>query len=141
MNNETRKPPPPQHPGEGWTDSPLDEEEFTRMDAAREAVRTGRYTAADAERNWPSAPPVLSPDWWRADPAGLPRWMGQVVFEMGVGTADRATQVRVVSAYLDSHEGYTDAIPSYIRHQFAAFLRGEGYAPLRRAAPADPDDD
>ena len=111
------------------------------MDSARAAVREGRYTAADAERSWPFAAPVLSPDWWRMDPAGLPRWMGQVVFEMGVGTADTDTQVRVVTAFLDRHPGCIDAIPSSIGHQFAAFLRGEGYAPLRRSAPADPDDD
>jgi len=115
------------------------EEEFEAMDRAREAVRSGAFTAEDAARYRPVNPAALSADWWRGDAAGGLRTVGEAIFAIGAGRQTNEEQVRAVTDYYDAHPEYLEAIPDYVRHQMAHFLKGNGYAripmnppPLRR---------
>ena len=104
------------------------EEEFEAMDRAREAVRSGAFTAEDAERYRPANPAPLSADWWRGDAAGGLRTVGEAIFAIGAGRQTNEEQVRAVTDYYDAHPEYLKAIPDYVRHQMAHFLKGNGYA-------------
>ena len=98
------------------------------MDRAREAVRSGAFTADDAERYRPVNPAPMSADWWRADAAGGLRTVGEAIFSIGAGRQTNEEQVRAVTDYYDAHPDYLKAIPDYVRHQMAHFLKGGGYA-------------
>ena len=111
------------------------EEEFGAMDRAREAVRSGAFTAEDAARYRPVNPAPLSADWWRADAAGGLRTVGEAIFAIGAGHLTNEQQVRAVTDYYDAHPEYLKAIPDYVRHQMAQFLKGHGYARIPMNAP------
>lgn len=114
------------------------EDEFEAMDRAREAVRSGAFTAEDAERYRPANPAPLSADWWRADPSGRPRSVGEAIFAIGAGRQTNEEQVRAVTDYYDAHPDYLKAIPDYVRHQMAHFLKGNGYARIPMNPPHPP---
>ena len=114
------------------------EEEFEAMDRAREAVRSGAFTAEDAERYRPANPAPLSADWWRGDAAGGLRTVGEAIFAIGAGRQTNEEQVRAVTDYYDAHPEYLKAIPDYVRHQMAHFLEGNGYASIPMNPPSPP---